>query len=57
MASVSSVCEADLLHETYQQEKWGISQEALQMKERLNQELSRVDSFLSALGKGQYHEG
>lgn len=57
MASVSSVCEAALLHETYQQEKWGISQEALQMKERLNQELSRVDSFLSALGKGQYHEG
>lgn len=57
MTSISSICEAALLHETYQQEKWGISQEAIQMRDRLNQELSRVDSFLSALGKGKYHEG
>lgn len=56
MASVQSICEAALLHETYQQEMWGISQEAVQSKKRLNQEMSLVDSFFAALGKGRYHE-
>lgn len=55
--SVSGICDAALLHETYQQEMWGAAHEALQMKERLNREMSLVDSFFNALGRGSCHEG